>query len=344
MVIRCKAPLRISFCGGGTDVSPYVEERGGVVLSCTIDKYAYGNLVETDEPHIEVVSLDYETVARFRTGGDLTYDGQLDLAKAVLRHVGLDQGGVLRGGLRLLLHSDAPPGSGLGSSSSLMVCLVALLTRWRRRPLSSYEIARTAYTLEREELGIKGGMQDQYAATFGGFNLIEFTAQGVLVNPLRPSPDILNELQYHLLLCFTGGVRLSGRILERQIAAYVERQVDVVAALDELKALTFEMKNALLRGELTEFGRLLHVAWEHKKRLDAGITTPDIDALYDIARERGALGGKILGAGGGGYLLLYCPIDARHDIARALEGAGGRVVPFSFTDHGVECWQPWEQS
>lgn len=344
MIIRCKAPLRISFCGGGTDVSPYVEERGGVVLSATIDKYAYGNLVETDEPRIEVLSLDYDIVAQFESAHDLRYDGNLDLVKAVLRHMGLNQEGEFRKGLRLLLHSDAPPGSGLGSSSSLMVCLVALFAHWLQQPLSSYEVAQLAYKLERQELAIQGGMQDQYAATFGGLNLIEFTASGVLVNPLRPSSDILNELQYHLLLCYTGGVRLSARILERQIASYVEKKVDVVEALDELKALTYEMKNALLKGELTAFGHLLHHAWEHKKRLDPAITNSQIDALYEAARERGALGGKILGAGGGGYLLVYCPIDKKHEIAGALEAVGGRVVPFSFTEKGVETWRPWEQA
>ncbi|MCL5291371.1 MAG: GHMP kinase [Actinobacteria bacterium] len=333
MYIRSKAPLRISFCGGGTDVSPYPEERGGVVLSTTIDKYAYGSLRPTGDGKISVASLDYDVVAKYKADDELLYDGELDLVKAVIKKMGSTQG------LELFLHSDAPPGSGLGSSSTMVVCLIGLFKHWLKRPLTDYEIAELAYEVERIDLGIKGGMQDQYAATFGGFNFIEFLGETVVVNPLRIKPDILNELNYRLLLCYTGRTRLSAHILEHQTDAYIQKKEEVVEALDALKDLTIEMKNSLLQGRLNDFGDLLHEAWLSKKKLDANISSLQIDELYEAARERGAVGGKILGAGGGGYLLVFCPFDKKHAIAERLEQVGGQVVEFAFDFAGLQTWE-----
>lgn len=333
MYIRSKAPLRISFCGGGTDVSPYPEEKGGVVLSTTIDKYAYGSLRPTGDGKIGVTSLDYDIVAKYHADEDLRFDGELDLVKAVINKMRSS------GGLELFLHSDAPPGSGLGSSSTMVVCLIGLFAHWLKRPLTDYEIAELAYEVERVDLGIKGGAQDQYAATFGGFNYIEFFGDTVVVNPLRIKPDTLNELNYRLLLCYTGRTRLSAHILDHQTDSYIKKKEPVVTALDALKDLTVEMKNALLTGRLNDFGELLHAAWLHKKNLDANISNSHIDELYEAARERGAIGGKILGAGGGGYLLVYCPFDKKHLIAERLEQLGGQVVEFSFDHEGLQTWE-----
>jgi len=331
-MIRARAPLRISFCGGGTDVSPYPEERGGVVLSTTIDKYAYCSLSRRDDNQITVTSLDYDLVVKYDSREELVYNGELDLVKAVVRTLAPPTG------FDLFLHSDAPPGSGLGSSSTLAVALVTAFMHWMRLPMTDYEIAAMAYRIEREILGIKGGKQDQYAAAFGGFNLIEFLKERTIVNPLRIYWETCNELEYHLLLCYTGATRLSARIIDTQVAGYVDRHVDVVAALDEIKLMTVEMKNLLLTGRLDDFGRALHAAWESKKRLAPQITTGSIDSLYQVARDAGALGGKILGAGGGGYLLVYCPFDVRHVVARRLEESGGRIVPFHFEKYGVQSW------
>jgi D-glycero-alpha-D-manno-heptose-7-phosphate kinase len=334
VIIRSKAPLRISFAGGGTDVPPYPQERGGVVLSITINKYAYASLITTDDEAITVQSLDYDIVAKYHTAADLTYNGELDLVKAVIRRMAID-----KRGLKLFLHSDAPPGSGLGSSSTLVVALVGLLRHWLRQPLTDYQIAELAYQIERVDLGIIGGMQDQYAATFGGVNFIEFSDKAVIVNPLRVTLDRLNELEYNLLLCYTGRTRLSAHIVERQTQSFVDKKAEVVQALDAQKEMAIQMKNALLQGRLDDFGDLLHHAWQTKKHLDPAISTPQIDELYETARRQGALGGKILGAGGGGYLLLYCPFDHKHLIAAALENLGGQVVDFGFDLRGLQTWE-----
>lgn len=333
MIVRSKAPLRISFAGGGTDVPPYPQERGGVVLSTTINKYGYASLAPRQDGLINVTSLDYDIVAKYHADDELPYDGELDLVKAVIRNIKPPQTG-----LDLFIHSDAPPGSGLGSSSTMVVALLGAFKHWLAKPLTDYELAEMAYHVERMDLGIKGGMQDQYAATFGGFNFIEFNRSAVIVNPLRVNPEILNELEYHLLLCYTGRTRLSAGIIETQVGGYVAGAEDVVRALDEMKEITVVMKNALLRGQLDEFGALLHAGWENKKKLARAITSSHIDELYATARRNGALGGKLLGAGGGGYLLLYCPFDKKHVISQELEKVGGQVVHFGFDFHGLQTW------
>jgi D-glycero-alpha-D-manno-heptose-7-phosphate kinase len=335
MIIRSKAPLRISFAGGGTDVPPYPQERGGAVLSITINKYAYASLVPTDDDAITVRSLDYDVMAKYHTREDLAYNGELDLVKATIRRmVGMEQRG-----LSLFMHSDAPPGSGLGSSSTLVVALVGLFRHWLRRPLTDYQIAEVSYQIERVDLGIKGGMQDQYAATFGGVNFIEFYDKAIIVNPLRVSLDRLNELEYCLLLCYTGRTRVSAHIVERQTQSFIQKKDEVVRALDAQKEMAIQMKNALLQGRLDDLGDLLHQAWQTKKHLDPAITTPQIDEMYAAARQEGAIGGKILGAGGGGYMLLYCPFDRKHLIAAVLERLGGQVVDFGFDLRGLQTWE-----
>ncbi|HUW96736.1 MAG TPA: GHMP kinase [Anaerolineae bacterium] len=336
MIIRSRAPLRISFGGGGTEVEPYLSERGGVVLNTTIDRYAYGTLRLRDDRQISITSLDYDLVARYKLDEPLPYDGNLDLVKAVIRRL---NGGNTDQGLELFLHSDAPPGSGLGSSSTVVVALIGLFQHWRHLPLTNYEIADLAYQIERVDMGIKGGKQDQYAATFGGFNFIEFTRDATIVNPLRVPWDTLNELHYNLLLCYTGQTRLSARIIDTQVERYVQRQEDVLRAMDELKQVATALKNTLLRGKLDDFGALLHEAWINKKRMAPQISDGHIDELYETARKHGALGGKITGAGGGGYMFFYCQFDKKHHVAEQLERLGAQVVDFSFDLRGLQTWE-----
>jgi D-glycero-alpha-D-manno-heptose-7-phosphate kinase len=330
--LRARAPLRISFCGGGTDVSPYPERHGGVVLSATIDKYAYATLRPRPGSSISLTSLDYDVVAKYRHSKAMQLDGSLDLVKQVVKRMSRGSG------LELFLHSDAPPGSGLGSSSTLVVALIGAFLEWRAQPLTPYEIAELAYRIERQDLGIAGGRQDQYAAAFGGFNYIEFLGDRTVVNPLRIRRSVVNELQYRLLLCYTGQRRLSSGIIKRQTRSFVRADRAVVRALHGLKTLTSDMKDALLLGRLDAFGELLHQAWLHKRKLDPQISSGPIDDMYAEARRRGAVGGKILGAGGGGYLLLFCRFDRKHVIAAQLEKMGGQVVEFSFESQGLETW------
>jgi len=332
-IFRAKAPLRISFGGGGTDVSPYPEERGGAVLSVTIDKYAYCSLAARDDELVNVTSLDYDLVARYPLNEKLQYDGKLDLVKAATKVM------AIKSGVDLFLHSDMPPGSGLGTSSTTTMALVGAIKHWLRLALSDYDIAELAYRIERQEAGIKGGKQDQYAASFGGFNFIEFLGQKTIVNPLRIKRGIINELEYRLMLCYTGKTRLSAGIIDDQVRGYTEKREDVVRALDETKALAIAMKNALLLGQIDEFGSLLHQSWQSKKKFSTKITDPYIDELYEIARRSGAIGGKLLGAGGGGYLLLLCEFDKRHILAQKLEEHGGKVVNFAFEFNGLQTWE-----
>jgi D-glycero-alpha-D-manno-heptose-7-phosphate kinase len=338
-IYRARAPLRISFAGGGTDVSPYADERGGLVLNATVDKYAYATLRVTGDPTITIKSLDYHTIAKFDLDQPLVYDGQLDLVKAAIRRLNGAMENKTSQGFELFLHTDAPPGSGLGSSSALVVAIIGVFNQWMHLPLTDYEIASLAYQIERIDLGIKGGRQDQYAAAFGGFNLMEFYGDRVIVNPLRIPDGILNELHYSLMLFYTGGTRLSANIIESQTQGYVHKKEAVVAAMDALKRLTTESKNALLQGRLEDFGELLHQSWIHKKQMAAPISNAVIDKIYAEARRLGALGGKISGAGGGGYMFLYCPYESQPVITEKLEELGAQRVDFSFEKNGLQTWE-----
>ena len=341
VIVRSKAPLRISLAGGGTDVSPYPEERGGAVLNCTIDKYAYATLAHdpAGRTGVTVRSLDYNLSVNYEKPEDLVYNGELDLVKSAIKVLSPNGAGEMpAGSLELFLHSDAPPGTGLGSSSTMCVALVGAFQRWLRQPWTAYQVAELAYRIERVELGYRGGRQDQYAAAFGGFNFIEFGRDATIVNPLRIPPEVLNELAYRLLLCYTGTGHYSNDIIERQQRSYQDRVPDTVAALDATKRLAVEMKNHLVQGQLDEMGRLLDEGWQLKKKFTEGISNAQIDLFYDRARSAGALGGKLVGAGGGGYILLFCDAARRAEVARAVQGAGGRVVDFSLTSEGVQTW------
>ncbi len=335
MIIRTRAPLRISFAGGGTDVPPYCDERGGVVLNATINRYAYATLVPSDG-QFTVRSLDYDASICYGIDDPFVYDGQLDLVKAVIDRFRNDHG--LAEGFEIFLHNDAPPGSGLGSSSAITIALIGAIADYCRLPLSSYQVADLAYRIERIDVGIKGGKQDQYAAAFGGFNFIEFNRDVTVVNPLRLPESTLCELEYSLVFAYVGGTHFSSHIIQKQMDNYQQRQSDAVAAMDNLKALAFEMKQALLLGNLREFGRLLDTAWQNKKRMAEGITTSRIDQLYSDVTEAGALGGKISGAGGGGFMFFLCDTQKRFAVQEALRHNGAQVVNLSFTQEGVRTW------
>jgi D-glycero-alpha-D-manno-heptose-7-phosphate kinase len=336
--IRTKAPLRISFAGGGTDVPPYPEREGGCVLNATIDNYAWGSLRARDDGRIRIESVDLNILLDCSGESDLEFNGQLDLVKAAILHLEAHNSK----GFDVFLHSDAPPGSGLGSSSALMVGLVGLVKEFKNLPLTEYEVAQLAYLIERRDLGIQGGHQDQYASSFGGFNFIEFYGDRVIVNPLRIQQDTLNELEHNLLLCYTGTTRRSDRIIEDQTKRFESKQEDTLRALREQKQLAVDMKNALLRRKLDDFGDLLHSAWQSKKNLSSRISNSTIDEMYETARKCGALGGKITGAGGGGFMLFYCQFEKKHKVAEALKNLGASPTEFAFEPRGLQTWRVHE--
>ena len=331
MVIRGRAPLRVSFGGGGTDVEPFCVNQGGAIIGSTINKYAYCSIVPRDDEEIIVHSLDFDMTVKYNTRENYVYDGKLDLVKAALK--GMD----IRQGCEVYLQCDAPPGSGLGTSSTVMVAMLAAMARWKGVEMDAYRLADLADEVERADLKIAGGYQDQYAATFGGFNFIEFHGRNnVVVNPLRIKKDIIHELQYNLLLCYTGNIHISANIIKDQVQNYEKK--DGFEAMCEVKALAYAMKDELLKGNLHSFGKLLNYGWESKKRMSSKITNPQVDALYNEAMAAGALGGKLLGAGGGGYLLMYCPYNLRHKVAARLEAAGGQLTDWCFELRGAQSW------
>jgi D-glycero-alpha-D-manno-heptose-7-phosphate kinase len=331
--IRARAPLRISFAGGGTDVPPFPAEEGGCVLSATIDRFAYGSLNPRDDRLVTIESVDFKTSADISLDEEIHYDGHLDLIKAAVKRFGREN----TSGYDLVLRSNAPPGSGLGASSTMMVALTGLLARHYGIDLKDYDTADLAHGIERADLDIAGGMQDHYAATFGGFNFIEFTDR-VIVNPLRVRDEISHELELSLLLCFTGITRDSAWVIEDQTRRAVTHSTDTIGGLRAQKQLAVAMKMALLTGALQEFGTLLGEAWIQKKRMSPLITNPRIDELYDIALRKGALGGKITGAGGGGYILLFCDFEKKHRVIEALEFAGAPITEFTFSNKGIMTW------
>ena len=333
-LIRSKAPLRISFAGGGTDVPPYCDEQGGAVLNTTIDRFAYCTISPREDKEITIRSLDYGVVEKWRANGDMfRYDGNLDLIKAVLNRFEVDRG------FDMFLHCEAPPGSGLGSSSTVIVSIIGAMAEWLNEPMSPYDIADLAYQLERKELGLAGGKQDQYASVFGGFNFMEFKAGATIVTPLRVKSDVLNELHYQLLLGNTGKTRDSSNIIHSQTQGYLQGNEQVVDALERTKHLAREMKDALLCGQIRRIGELLNEAWTYKKRFTTQISNERIDRIYDTALANGAVGGKISGAGGGGFMFFICEYDRKHTVANELSKLGVDIVNYNFDKYGLQTWR-----
>ena len=338
-MVRARTPLRLSFGGGGTDVSPYADTYGGCVLNATISRYVYGTLVPKSERSIGFRSFDYGTVVYWTQEEHFEFDGQMDLVKGVLKRFELDK--FRTDGFDLFVHADAPPGSGLGSSSTFTIALIGLFRELLGLPITSTGMAQLAYDIERNDVGIKGGRQDQWAAAFGGFNFMEFQGEEVVVTPLRLSEYLINELEYNLILCFTGS-RESQPIIDSQMESAKNKEAAPLAAMDQVKAIAYEMKKALLASDLDRFGEMLHEGWLQKQQMAKGITTPRIDELYDEARQAGAIGGKITGAGGGGYLLLYYPFNKRHIVRERLSALGASVTDFRFDPVGMQTWRVYK--
>lgn len=338
MIIRSKAPLRLGLAGGGTDVSPYSELYGGAILNATINLYAYATIIPREDDKIIFRAEDKGESVECITGEKLPLDGTLDLLKGIYNRIVRDYSKRPLS-FELITYVDAPPGSGLGSSSTLVTAVLGAFVSWLRLPLGEYDLAYLAYQIERLDLGYSGGKQDQYAATFGGVNFMEFSREDkVIVNPLRIRTDTLNELAMNMVLYYTGTSRLSSIIIEKQQESIRNKQNDSVEAMHKTKQMATLMKEALLKGELNTIGDLMHEGWQYKKQMAEGITNPVIDELYEKARAAGALGGKISGAGGGGYMFFFCPLASRYRVIDQLKRFGGLVTPFEFTKNGLTSW------
>lgn len=338
--IRARAPLRLGLAGGGTDVSPYADRFGGYVLNATIDRYAYAIVEPLDEPRIELRSADQQHDWSGPADSELVPDGPLKLAQCVYNRVVRDFTKGQPIPLRMTTYADAPAGSGLGSSSTLVVAMLKAYQELLNLPLGDYEMAHLAYEIERIDAGLQGGRQDQYAATFGGFNFMEFYANDrVIVNPLRVKNWIISELEASLLLFYTGQSRESARIINDQIANVTKDSADAVSAMHALKADATAMKESLLRGDFNGFVESMRESWAAKKRTASTVTNALLDDVYDTAIAAGALAGKVSGAGGGGFMMLFVDPVHRMEVTRALSRFDGQIRNCHFTKRGTEGWR-----
>ena len=339
MIIRSKAPLRLGLAGGGTDVSPFSDIYGGCILNATISLFAYCDIIPRNDNRIVMITEDRGERFESESMKELPLDGNLDILKAIYNRVVKDFD---LPPLSFELHTfvDAPAGSGLGTSSTLVVAVLGAFVQWLRLPLAEYDIAALAYSIERIDLRLAGGKQDQYAATFGGFNFMEFYAENkVIVNPLRIKESIMNELSRNLVLFYTSTSRSSADIIERQQKNVVAKNTQSIEAMQQLKKQAVLMKVALLRNELDKIGDILNLGWEYKRQMAKGISTDLFEDVYKAALNAGARGGKISGAGGGGYIFFYCPDCVRYRVIEALSNFGGKVRRFEFTKQGLQTWQ-----
>ncbi|MCG7360613.1 GHMP kinase [Roseomonas sp. ACRSG] len=338
--LRARVPLRLGLAGGGTDLSPYCDQFGGAVLNITIDRYAYAFIEHSNDGLVHFVAPDLGLQESFEPAPEEVAKAEIKLHAGVYQRFARQFADGRMTPLRITSFVDAPPGSGLGSSSALVVALVEAFRNFMAVPLGPYDVAHMAFEIERLELNLAGGKQDHYAAAFGGANFIEFLAEDrVIVNPLRVPPPVLNELELSLVVCFTGVSRSSERIIEEQQRQLISAGADALASMHQLKADALEMKDALLRGQIDRLAAILNRSWEAKKRTARGISTAGIETLFEAAVAAGAKGGKVSGAGGGGFMMFVVPPTRRMAVIRALQQAGGTASGIHFTTVGAEAWQ-----
>jgi D-glycero-alpha-D-manno-heptose-7-phosphate kinase len=338
MIFRSKAPLRIGLAGGGTDVSPYSDMYGGAILNATISLYAYATIETLEEPKIIIEAIDRGEQEIYDWNTALPVNGKLDLLKGVYNRIQRDYG-IKQQGIRLSTFVDAPAGSGLGTSSTLVVAIIGAFAEMLRLPLGEYDVAHYAYDIERVDLNFAGGKQDQYAATFGGVNFMEFFAgDRVIVNPLRIKPQYLFELENNLLLYYTSTSRESAEIIKKQSKNVSDKKEKPIEAMHHLKEQAIRMKEALLKGRLNEIGQILDFCFQQKRQMAEGISNDLMDKLYETARKAGATGGKISGAGGGGFMIFYCPGNTKYQVIKSFEAFNGVHRNYQFTENGLKSW------
>jgi len=329
-MIIAKSPVRLSFGGGGTDLPAYFEEHGGAVLSVTIDKYFHTVLQEIPGREIEISSSDYQLHQRIADLDQANLKDALRIPKAMLQHFGI------RSGVLLQLKSDIPPGSGLGLSGAVATSLARALGAYAGQAMDQAQVAQLATHIELTVLGRPIGMQDQYASAHGGLNFLTFDASGTRVEPVAVGRERLTELRAHLMLFHTGSSRDSARILEGQRQATSGRDQAVLDALHRVKETAHRMREIVTSGDIPSLGRLLHESWQQKKRFSSRVSNPEIDHYYETAMAHGALGGKITGAGGGGFLLVFADPSAHGRISRELTALGLQELDFDFEEGGSQ--------
>jgi D-glycero-alpha-D-manno-heptose-7-phosphate kinase len=330
-VLIVRSPVRISFGGGGTDLAAYYERFGGMVVSATINKYIYGIVSKNFDTTFQVISADYRSILNVPVDGPAYSNGsvELKLCQVIYEHFNVSMP------VNVFIASEVPPGTGLGSSSTTSVTLCNIFSTLIGETMNKAQLAETAYTIETQRLEAPIGKQDQYAAAFGGLNCFEFSADGVRIKPLELSTTTIRALERRLMLFYTGATRQARAILQEQRSSSEQPSGRTVHALHQIKALGWQIKQALETGQLDDFGALLDESWQQKKQLASGVTNSFIDEAYSQARRNGALGGKITGAGGGGFLMLCCPEDRQPDVRGALEKLGLQQMRCAFEFEGT---------
>jgi D-glycero-alpha-D-manno-heptose-7-phosphate kinase len=340
MLIRARAPLRLGLAGGGTDVAPYCDIHGGYVLNGTIDRYAYAVIEPLNEPILKFAATDQQVSVEFKISDEIELSGDLILHKAVYLTMMQKYNSGKLIPMRMSTFCDAPAGSGLGSSSTLVVVMIRAFVELLNLPLDDYTIAHLAYKIERIDCGLKGGWQDQYSATFGGFNFMEFYAdERAVINPLRIKHWVLCELEASLVLFYTGVSRESAKIIADQSSNVHSGAVDALEAMHGIKREALVMKECLLRGDFEGIVKSMHQGWDNKKRSAKTVSNPQIDEVYEAAIKSGALAGKVSGAGGGGFMMFLVPPERRMQTIRTLNTFSGQVSNCHFTKYGSQAWR-----
>lgn len=339
MLIRARAPLRLGLAGGGTDVSPYCDVHGGYVLNATIDRYAYAIVKSTDGAYVRFVASDQDIQVERDLAARYPLDGRLNLHVAVYNRIVNDFNGGQPLAVELTTFCDAPAGSGLGSSSTLVVVMIRAFVELLNLPLDDYAVAQLAFTIERVDCQLQGGRQDQYSATFGGVNFMEFYGDRTVVNPLRVKNWILCELEASLVLFYTGVSRESAKIIADQSRNVTTGSEDAMAAMHGIKREAIVMKECLLKGDFDGIVDSMRQGWESKKRSASSVSNPHIEGVYDAALAAGASAGKVSGAGGGGFMMFFVPPGRRMAVIRKLEQFDGQVSNCHFTKHGTQAWK-----
>jgi D-glycero-alpha-D-manno-heptose-7-phosphate kinase len=340
LIIKARAPLRIGLAGGGTDVSPYCDDYGGLVLNTTISRYAYATIETREDDIVQFCSTDKNHQSNFKITDDINKEGITKLLQATYIHMMENYNEGIKIPLKLVTFCDSPPGSGLGTSSTLVVAMVKAFCDLLNLNLDNYKLAEIAFIIERVECGLLGGKQDQYSAAFGGFNFIEFKkSNNVIVNNLELSKSTIQELEASLLLFFTGVSRDSDKIIFDQSSNMKKKDKQAINALHNIKNEAISMKDNILNGDFKNFVKSMTNGWENKKKSSSVISNSFIEEIYNCAIDNGALAGKVSGAGGGGFMVFFVPIEKRKSVINSLEKYQGEISNTHFTKIGAECWR-----